>query len=188
MVTRSCNRTKNFWLCAKYWDLNVRAKKFMHFNLFCIFSSSCFTHNKWSLVLFLHFFLRKISKLKFWPRKKSTFRMSGTSIVILPQILVFTFKKIVCFLFKAPNCLETCKTPLFAHIEVQFSFFFLHTPLSSVMLDWLLRWHLKDINEKNQFFFFNQWPYKSQFCIKLVDALLFQDNWLAITFTWQNEP
>jgi hypothetical protein len=35
---------------------------------------------------------------------------------------------------------------------------------------------------------FYQGPYKSQFCVKLVDALLFQENGLAITFTWQNEP
>ena len=35
---------------------------------------------------------------------------------------------------------------------------------------------------------FNQGPYKSQFCVKWVDALLFQENGLAIAFTWQNEP
>ena len=35
---------------------------------------------------------------------------------------------------------------------------------------------------------FNQGPYKSQFCITLVDALVFQENWLAITFTWHNDP
>ena len=35
---------------------------------------------------------------------------------------------------------------------------------------------------------FNQGRYKSQFCGKWVDALHFQENGLAITFTWQNEP
>ena len=49
----------------------------MHFNHFYSFFSSCVTHIKWFLVIFLHFFLRKILKLKFWPRKKSTFRMSA---------------------------------------------------------------------------------------------------------------
>ena len=29
---------------------------------------------------------------------------------------------------------------------------------------------------------------KSQFCVKLVDALLFEENGLAITFTWQMNP
>ena len=49
----------------------------MHFNRFCRFLSSCFTHIMWFLVTYLYFFLRKISKLRFWPCKKSTFRMSG---------------------------------------------------------------------------------------------------------------
>ena len=35
---------------------------------------------------------------------------------------------------------------------------------------------------------FNPGPYKSQFFVKWVDALLFQENGLAITFTWKNEP
>ena len=115
-------RKKRLTLC-KILRFACASWKFMHFNLICIFSSSCFTHNKWFLVIFLHFFLRKIWKLKFWPRKKTTFRMSGTSIVILPQIW-FLLKKKNLFLFKAQNCLETCETPLFTHVEVQFSFFF----------------------------------------------------------------
>ena len=35
---------------------------------------------------------------------------------------------------------------------------------------------------------FNKGPYKSQFCVKVGDAWLFQENGLAIIFTWQNEP
>ena len=55
------------------------------------------------------------------------------------------------------------------------------------MLDYLRRWHLKDINEKNHGLF-NHGPYKSQICVKWVCVLLFQEIGLAITFTWQNEP
>ena len=60
-------------------------------------------------------------------------------------------------------------------------------PLSSEMLDLLQRRYLKDIYEKNHGLFI-QGPYKSQVCIKCVGVLLFQENGLAITFTWQNEP
>ena len=35
---------------------------------------------------------------------------------------------------------------------------------------------------------FNHGPYKSQFCVKWVGAMLYQENGLAITFAWQNEP
>ena len=40
---------------------------------FKVFFLSFFTHIKWFLVIFFHFFLRKISKLKIWPRKKIYF-------------------------------------------------------------------------------------------------------------------
>ena len=59
-------------------------------------------------------------------------------------------------------------------------------PPSSKMLDFLRRWHLKDIDEKNHGLF-NQGPYNSHFCVKWVGVLLFQENGLAINFTWQNE-
>ena len=51
-----------------------------------------------------------------------------------------------------------------------------HTSTSSEMLDLLRRWHLKGIDEKNQGYF-DQGPYKLKFYVKLVDPLLFQENW-----------
>ena len=109
----------------------------------------------------------------------------------------FFLSYFLCFLFRAQNCLETCVnclwncvTPLFTPLEVKLSKYFFsqkRTPPSSEMLQSLQRWHLKDIDEKNHWLF-NQRPNNSQFCVKSVGVLLFQENWLALTFTWQNEP
>ena len=60
------------------------------------------------------------------------------------------------------------------------------TPPASEMIDLLRRWNLKDIDDKNQNIF-NQGSYKLEFSLKLVDALLFQENGLAITLTSQYE-
>ena len=63
------------WICAKSWDLHAQTKNVCILTCLTVFSS-CFTNIRWFLGIFLHFFLCKISKLKFWPRKKSTFRIS----------------------------------------------------------------------------------------------------------------
>ena len=77
----------------------------------------------------------------------------------------------------------------FTPLEVQFSkkYFFppKRTPLSSQMQNLLKLvkkiWRrIKDLK--------NQGPYKSKVCKKLVVALLFRVNGLAITFTGPNEP
>ena len=67
---RSCDRAKIFWLCAKSWDLHAKTRFFFWNLVFTVFSSF-FTHIKWFLVIFFHFFLRKIWKIKFRPRKKN---------------------------------------------------------------------------------------------------------------------
>ena len=68
---------KIFWLSAKSWDLYAQPKNVGILTSFTVFSS-WFTYIMW----FLHFFLRKISKLKFWPLKKSTFRMSDSLLQV----------------------------------------------------------------------------------------------------------
>ena len=81
------------------------------------------------------------------------------------------------------------KLPLFTPFEVQFIYIFFLKPTSplSEALYLLRRWNLKDMDEKNHRYF-KQGPYKSHFWVKWVGALLFQENGLTITFTWQNEP
>ena len=92
-VVRSCDRAKIFWLCAKSWDLHAKTKFFFYFNLVFTVFSSFFTHIRWFLVIFFHFFLRKIWKIRFWPRKKSTFRMSENIIIIIIIIIIINGKK-----------------------------------------------------------------------------------------------
>ena len=113
-------------------------------------------------------------------------------IEMLPQIWDHNFKTVfhillLCVVFKAQNCLETwvncvwnCLMSLFTPLEVQFSEEKISKTYSSFIWNAKLAESeiLKDIDEKNQ----------GYFCVKLVDALIFQENGLAITFTWQNEP
>ena len=102
------------------------------------------------------------------------------------------FPVFFCFLCKAHKCLEACancvwncKTVLFTPLRSNFGkyFFQKHTPPPSEMRDLFGRWHLKDIKDLE-----NQGPYKSQLCKKWVGSLHFRETWLAITFTWPNEP
>ena len=65
-------------------------------------------------------------------------------------------------------------------------FFQKRTPPSSVMLKYF-KCDIQQILMIRIMNIFNQGPYKSQFCVKWVGALILQDNVLAITFTWQNE-
>ena len=68
-ISRPCNRAKFFWLCAKSWNLYAQTKNVRVLTSLQYFSL-CFTHIMWFFVRFKHFFLRKISTLKFWPGKK----------------------------------------------------------------------------------------------------------------------
>ena len=61
----------------------MRKLNLFYFNLVFTVFSSFFTHIRWFLVIFFHFFLHKIWKIKFWPRKKSTFRMSGRALLYI---------------------------------------------------------------------------------------------------------
>ena len=109
----------------------------------------------------------------------------------------FSLNSFSCFLFNAQHCLETsvncvwnCVTPLLTPLEVQFSklfFFFQKCTHSASEMLYLLEGDIWKVSMRKIRDIFNQGPYKSQFCVKLVDALLFQENVLAITFTWQNE-
>ena len=110
-----------------------------------------------------------------------------TTSAIWPQIWDHISKRFYlnyCF-FKAQNCLETCVncvwncvTPLFTPIEVQFSnIIFFKNALLPLLKCWtcsegdiwmILMRRIMDI--------FNQGPYKSQFCVKWVGVLLFQEN------------
>ena len=69
-VSWSSDLAKVFRLCAKSWDVHAQSKMFCILTSFTVFSSF-FTHNKRFLVKCLHFFLRKISKIKFWLRKRN---------------------------------------------------------------------------------------------------------------------
>ena len=81
---RLCDRATFFWPCAKSWDLYAQVQ---HSGMLTSFYSFFFMIHTYYVILvwFLLFFLRKISNLKFWPRKKSTFIMS---------VLILLFKEI----------------------------------------------------------------------------------------------
>ena len=98
-VPKSHGRTvmrprKSFLTLRKILRFACANYKFMHFTLFTVFFSLFFTHTKWFLVIFFNVFLCKISKLKFWPRKKSTFRMSAGITLMFPGLSLITCIKI----------------------------------------------------------------------------------------------
>ena len=103
----------------------------------------------------------------------------------------------VCFLLYAQKCLETCVnyvwyciTPLLTapwgpifKKKIAKNIFLPHLKCKTCSEGdiWnILRRRITDLK--------NQWSYKSQLCKKWVGALHFRQNWLAITFTWPNEP
>ena len=57
-VSRSCDRAKVFWLCTTSGDLYAQTKKFF------------FMFHRYYVILVR--FLHKISRLNFWPHKKSS--------------------------------------------------------------------------------------------------------------------
>ena len=69
-VSRSCDRAKFSWLCAKSWDLYAETKNLCILTSFTIFSS-WFTRIMQILVWFWHFFLRKNVKTKVLTAQKS---------------------------------------------------------------------------------------------------------------------
>ena len=73
-----CATAQNLSDFAQNPEICIQKIKKYAFYLFYSFSL-IFTHIKWFFVIFFHFFLRKILKLNFWRRKKSTFRMSEYS-------------------------------------------------------------------------------------------------------------
>ena len=93
-VTQLCGGATFFWLCPKYWDFHAQTKKLCILTYFTVFFSSYFTDITWFFVIFLHFFWLKISKLKFWTRKKSIFRMSVWNITLGQY----------CWLAESVNC------------------------------------------------------------------------------------
>jgi hypothetical protein len=95
------------------------------------------------------------------------------------------------FLFKAQYCLETyiycvwnCVTPLYTPHQVQFTkiIFFKNVLLPHLKCYTCSEGYIWKVSMRRIGDIFNQGPYKSQFCVKWVDALLFQENGLAITF------
>ena len=151
--------------------------------------------------MFMCIFLRRIEAICFWKRKMKILILIWKTRLEMLNIwfeggtfwsLRTLWRNLHMFLDIETfvSCVWNCVKPLFTPLEVQFKKekkIQKHTPPSSEMLDLLRRWHLQGIDKKNQGYF-QSGPYKSQFCVKLVDVLLFQENWLAITFTWQNEP
>ena len=85
-VSLSCNRAQFLWLCAKSWDLHAQTKK-IKFNLFYPFFFMFHIYKGIFSDVFYTFLLRKISKLKFWPRKKSTFRISVVTFLDVTYII-----------------------------------------------------------------------------------------------------
>ena len=82
-VSWTCDHAKFFWLCAKSCDLHAQTNNLCILTSFTVFSSY-FTHTRWFIVIFLHFFLQKISNLSFWPWKKIHCRMSDLTLSIIP--------------------------------------------------------------------------------------------------------
>ena len=111
-----------------------------------------------------------------------------TNIAILPQTWDQISKTVFptlsfCFLFKAWNCLETsvkclwnCKSPIFTAFRFNCQKIF---NIKNVLLPYLKCQTFSEcdickISMRRIMNIFNQWPYKSQFCVKWVGALLFK--------------
>ena len=80
-VSRSCDRAKNFWLCAKSWDMHTQPENLCIKTTFTFFTLF-FKHIKL-------FFLRKISKLQFDRAKFQNYnfdRAKNLLLECLPEI------------------------------------------------------------------------------------------------------
>ena len=73
--SKTCGRTTAQKFSDFAQNLEICMCKLFFFYFYLVFTvfSSLFTHIKWFLVIFFHFFLRKIWKIQFWPRKKIYF-------------------------------------------------------------------------------------------------------------------
>ena len=83
--SHGCMTAQIFLTLRKIFIFVLPNNKIIEFTSFTVFSS-LFTHIIWFLVWFWQFFLRKISKLMFWPRKKVYFQN-----VCLQQVVASKF-------------------------------------------------------------------------------------------------